>query len=90
MQQEREHFFIGLLLMDGCLICLNGTILTLCTILKCVTASVAEAELGALFLNTIVAEIMCLTLDELGHLQPLMPIYCNNTMVMEIIHGLLK
>ena len=46
-----SHFFLGSLPKDGCPIGLNGTILTNCTIINCVAASVAEAELNALFLN---------------------------------------
>ena len=47
-----NYFFLGSVLKDGCPIFLNGAILTNCTILKLVAASAAEAELGALFLNT--------------------------------------
>jgi hypothetical protein len=36
---------------DGDPIKLNGAFFTLCTILRFVVASAAEAELGALFLN---------------------------------------
>ena len=52
------HVFLGSVPKDGCPIRLNGAILTNCTILKCVAASVAEAELGALFLNALEAKIM--------------------------------
>jgi len=62
------HFFMGSLPKDDEPICLNGAILTLCTILKCVAASAAEAELGALFFNAQEATIMALTLVKLGHL----------------------
>ena len=46
-------FFLGSLPKDNDPIKLNGAILTLCTVLKCVAASAAEAELGALFLNAL-------------------------------------
>ena len=46
-----SHFFLGWLPKSNELIRLNGAIHSLCNMLKCVTASVAEAELGALFLN---------------------------------------
>ena len=49
------------------LIYLNGNIAVTCAILKLVASSAAEAELGALFLNTKEARIVQLTLDELGH-----------------------
>ena len=45
------HFFLGWIPHDGEPIRLNGAFFTLCTILKFVAASAAEAELGALFLN---------------------------------------
>ena len=43
------HFFLGWEPNDERPIRINGTILTLCTILKFVAASAAEAELGAIF-----------------------------------------
>ena len=43
------HFFLGWQPDDKRPIRLNGPILTLCTILKFVAASAAEAELGAMF-----------------------------------------
>ena len=64
------HFFLGSIPKDGCPIRLNGAILTQCAILKCVAASAAEAELGALFLNAMDAKILRLTLMEMGHPQP--------------------
>ena len=45
------HFFLGSLLINGKPINLNGPIHSLCSILKFVAASAAEAELGSLFLN---------------------------------------
>ena len=46
-----DHFFMGWSPKDGDPIKLNGAFFTLCTILRFVVASVAKAELGALFLN---------------------------------------
>jgi len=45
------YFFLGWLPKEGSPIKINGAILTLCTFLKFVASSAAEAELGALFLN---------------------------------------
>ena len=45
-----NHFFLGWMPKDGEAIELNGEIFTLCTILKFVAASAAEAELGARFM----------------------------------------
>ena len=59
-------------------IVLNGTLYIMCRILKFVVASVAEAELGALFLNCKEGIIMRLTLQEMGHPQPSTPIHRDN------------
>ena len=67
------HFFLGWEPDDDRPIRLNGPILTLCTILKFVAASAAEAELGAMFLNAKEAKIIRLTLEELIHPQPPTP-----------------
>ncbi len=46
-----KHFFMGWMAKDDDPIKLNGAFFTLCTILRFVVMSAAEAELGALFLN---------------------------------------
>ncbi len=51
------YFFLGSLPCDGDPIKLNGAIHASCTILKLVTASAAEAKLGALFLNAQEAKV---------------------------------
>jgi hypothetical protein len=84
------HFFLGSMPVDGCPIRLNGAILTQCTILKCVAASAAEAELGALFLNAIDAKIIRLTLEEMGHPQPPTPIHVDNTTAVGIVNNTIK
>jgi len=84
------HFFLGSIPKDGCPIRLNGAILTNCTILKCVAASAAEAELGALFLNALEAKIMRLTLEEMGHPQPPTPIHCDNSTAVGITSNTIK
>ncbi len=75
------HFFMGWSPTDGDPIQLNGAFFTLCTILRFVVATAAEAELGALFLNSKESMIFRMTLEELGHPQPKMPVHCdaNNT-----------
>ena len=45
------YFFLGDMPQDGKPIFLNGAIHVMCSILKIVVASAAEAELGALFVN---------------------------------------
>ena len=77
------HFFLDSIPKDGCPIRLNGAILTQCAILKCVAASAAGAELGALFLNAMDAKILRLTLMGMGHPQPPTPIHVDNTTAVE-------
>ena len=84
------HFFLGWQPDDKQPIRLNGPILTLCTILKFVPASAAEAELGAMFLNTKEAKIIRLTLEELGHLQPPTPMHCDNATAAGIANNTVK
>jgi len=84
------NFFLGSIPKDKQPIHLHGAILTLCTILKCVAASAAKAELGALFLNAQEAKIMALTLLEMGHPQPAIHIHCDNTTAMGIVNNTVK
>ena len=84
------HFFLGWPPDDKQPIHLNGPILTICTILKFVAASAAEAELGAMFLNTKEAKIIRLTLEELGHPQPPTLMHCNNATAPGIANNTVK
>jgi hypothetical protein len=52
------YFFLGSIPQDGDPIKLNGSIHITRAILKLVAASAAEAELGALFLNTQKAKVL--------------------------------
>ena len=61
------YLFMGSLPCEGKPIHLNGNIAVTYNILKLVASSAAEAELGALFLNTKEAWIVWLTVAELGH-----------------------
>jgi hypothetical protein len=83
-------FFLGSLPQDNKPIKLNGAIHVLCTVLKFVAASAAEAELGALFLNAKEAKIMRLTLEELGHPQPPTPIHIDNSTTVGIVNNTVK
>jgi hypothetical protein len=65
--QASGHFFMGSLPKDGDPIKLNGAFHTLCSILRFVVVSAAEAELGALFLNCQEGMIFKTTLEDLGH-----------------------
>ena len=68
----------------------NGNIAVTCAILKLVAASAAEAELGALFLNTQEARIIRLTLMEMGHPQPPTPMHIDNSTCVGIVNGTIK
>ena len=84
------YFFLGSIPRDGKPIKLNGAIAILCTILRFVAASAAEAELGALFLNAKEARIMRLTLHELGHPQPPTPVHIDNSTTVGIVNNTVK
>ncbi len=83
-------FFLGSLPQPDKPILLNGIIHVLCTILRFVAASAAEADLGALFLNAKEAKIMRLTLKELGHPQPPTPIHVDNSTTVGIVNNTIK
>ena len=53
-------------------------------------SSAAETELGALFINTREAKIMCIALQELGYTQPRTHIHVDNTTVTGIINNTIK
>jgi hypothetical protein len=57
----------------------NGAILNISQIIRAVMSSVAEAELGALFINAKTAVSMRQTLIKLRHPQPRTPIQTDNT-----------
>ena len=84
------HYFIGHHPKDSQPIQLNGAIYSLCTVLKHVAASAAEAELGALFLNTQEAKILRIILEEMGHPQPPTPIHCDNKTAVGIANSTVK
>jgi hypothetical protein len=63
---------------------------TLCSILCFVVASAAEADLGALFLNCKHATIFRLTLKEMGHPQPSIPVNCDNFTAVSIDNNTVK
>jgi hypothetical protein len=84
------HYFLGKIPRDNQPIILNGAIYTLCTVLKHIAASAAEAELGALFLNVQEVKIIRLILEEMGHPQPPTPIHCDNSTAVGIANNTVK
>ena len=84
------HFFLGSVPSKYNPIPLNGEIYVHSGILKFVVASAAEAELGALFLNTEEGKILRTILEELGHAQPPTPINCDNLTAVGIANDTVK
>lgn len=69
---------------------LNGAFFCNCTILKFVAASMAETDLGALFLKFREGHMFCLTLDELGHPRTPTPIHADSETAVGIINITIK
>ena len=84
------HSFLVDLLVERKSILLDSAIHTLAMILKFVAASATESELGALFLNAEIGEIIRVILEELGHQQPPTPIHCDNKTIVGIANDTLK
>jgi hypothetical protein len=57
----------------------NGAILIISKVLKHVMSSVAEAEIGAVFINAKEVAVLRTTLEEVGHKQPPTPMETDNT-----------
>jgi hypothetical protein len=84
------YLFLGSTPCDGSPIQINGAVHVTCTTLKLVSASMAEGELGALFLNAQEAKVIRLVLEELGHPQPPTPIHIDNTTTVGIAKNTIK
>ena len=63
----------------------NGAVLNIAQIIKSVMTSAAEAEMGALYINTREAIPMRITLEEMGHRQPPTPMQTDNTIALAVI-----
>jgi hypothetical protein len=68
----------------------NGAINVLCTIMREVVSSAAEAELAALFHNGKEACPLRIALEELGHIQPATPIHTDNSTASGIANDTVK
>jgi hypothetical protein len=84
------YFFLSSTPCDGSPIQINGAAQVTCTILNLVAASVAEAELGALFPIAQEARVIWLVLEELGHPQPPTPIHIDNATTVGIVNNTIK
>ncbi len=65
----------------------NGAILNIAKVIDVVISSVAEAELGALYMNAREAVYLQRILAKMGHLQPKTPIQTNNTTAEGVIYS---
>jgi hypothetical protein len=63
----------------------NGAVITISQIIKAVMSSAAEAELGALFINSQEAVPQRQLLEEMGHPQPPTPIQIDNTTALGVV-----
>ena len=68
----------------------NGSVHTVCGILKHVMSSAAEAELGALFVNGKEATVLRQTLSDMGWKQPPTPMQTDNSTANGIINRTVK
>jgi hypothetical protein len=68
----------------------NGAINVLCTTMRKVVSSAAEAKLAALFHNGKEVCPLCITLEELGHTQPATPIQTDNSTTSGIANDIIK
>ncbi len=84
------HFFMGSLPINGKSIKFNGVFHTLCSILWFVVESAAKAKQGALFLYCQEGMIFKLTIEDLGHPQPKIPVPCNNATAVGIANNTIK
>jgi hypothetical protein len=76
--------------VDGEPIKLNGAFHVSANIMRFVVASVAKAELGALYHNCQTGIIFCDILNYMGHPHPKTPFHCNNATAVGIANNTVK
>ena len=69
---------------------LSGDITIECMVLKHLLSLAAATEIGALFVNSKKATVYRMTLEEMGHPQPLTPIQTDNTTACDFANDKLK
>jgi hypothetical protein len=69
---------------------LNGSILNVAFVIKNVVASAAESEVGACFHNAQSGAPLRVTLTEMGHIQPPMPLRTDNSTAFGILNETIK
>ena len=68
----------------------NGAVLTIAQIIKAVMSSAAEAEIGALYINSREAVPQRHLLKEMGHPQPPTPIQIDNTTDLGVVKNTIQ
>ena len=84
------HYFLGSLPSKTDSIKINGTIHTVCSIIKHVEATEAEVQLGVSFNKARIVKRICLTLIELGYPQPPTPLHNDNSIAPGIVKNTSK
>jgi hypothetical protein len=69
---------------------LNGSILNAASVIKNIVASAAESKVGACFQNAQSGAPLRVTLTELGHLQPTIPLRTDNSTEFGILNETIK
>jgi hypothetical protein len=69
---------------------LNGSILNVASVIKYVVAFTAESEVGACFQNAQSGAPLRVTLAELGHIQPQIPLRTDNSTAFGILNKSIK
>jgi hypothetical protein len=69
---------------------LNGSILNVAAVIKNVVASAAKSEVGACFHNAQSGAPLRVTLNEMGHTQPLTPLCTYNSTAFGILNETIK
>ncbi len=65
----------------------NDAVLNITQLIKAVISLVAEAELGAVYINAHKAVPIRLLLAEMGHIQPPMPAQTNNSTALGVVNS---
>jgi hypothetical protein len=82
--QAGGHFFLS---SNTTVQPINGEILNKAHIMKKVISSATEAELAGLYITACKAIYIRIILEELGHVQPPMPLQFDNAMADGVING---
>ena len=84
------HYFLGSVPSKTDSIKINGTIHTVCSIIKHVAATEVEVQLGVSFNKARILKRICLTLIELGYPQPPTPLHNDNSIASGIVTNTVK